>query len=517
VTQASWEIRSGMSAGNGGSVIAVGLSQAIQTYVPGIGAYRIEVDGLQVQLASGTYWVSVTPVGPTYQQSYVCQTTGQNAIGMPPGNGTAFYSGEPGAFNWLSGTGGTNLNFSQGILIGGTPPPALSSSDQWRADVVALTQQMPLLHSLPLPGISLSDWQAKANDLYTRIPNIPDAQIHTELLELVASIEDSHTDITWPYPSLFRLLPLTFYWFDDGIYVTGASSQYQNLLGGRLLSVGITGMDQAASTLTVLVPHENDQWLKHRIPLMELTNADYLFGTGLIASTASTPFQVQTASGGVVSANVQSYQGSSPRIIPVFQSNPPLYQQHLDRNYWATFLNRGATIYFQYNSCFEDPKQASADFFKQLDQMMAQSGVERVILDMRNNSGGDPDILSPWVSEIQFSRFNQRGRLYVIVGRATFSAAMEAANHLHDRTAAVFVGEPTGAKPQFLLREGDIALPYFGLSVSYSNGVETANDPGPTMIPDIQTGLTFEQYMNGDDPAMDAILGIQAKPTRRRP
>jgi hypothetical protein len=140
---------------------------------------------------------------------------------------------------------------------------------------------------------------------------------------------------------------------------------------------------------------------------------------------------------------------------------------------------------------------------------MAQPGVQRVVLDLRNNSGGFASILSPWIDEIQTSRFNQRGRLYVIVGRATFSAAMEATNHLHDRTAAVFVGEPTGAKPQFELRRGDFALPYFGIHVSYSNGVEGANDADPTLIPDICVGLTFQDYVNGVDPALNAILSIR--------
>jgi hypothetical protein len=179
-------------------------------------------------------------------------------------------------------------------------------------------------------------------------------------------------------------------------------------------------------------------------------------------------------------------------------------------NYWATVIDGGATIYFQYNSCMEDPKQASVDFFKQLDVLMAQSGVQRIVLDMRNNGGGFTSILSPWIDEIQAGRFNQPGRLYVIVGRATFSAAMEATNHLKDRTAAIFVGEATGAKPRFQLRRGDFALPYMGIRVSYSNGVESANDPGPTMIPDIAAGLTFQQYMDGVDPALDAILKIPA-------
>jgi hypothetical protein len=520
VTQGAWEIRSGMAPGQAGILMASGIGTATVTFNAALDTYKVEVDGLSVPLAPGRYWLNVAPVGPAATQSYVAATLGAGAVGTPAGNnGGALYFATNGAnFIAASGTGqmGTSADYSQGLLISGPAPTAVpppSTADQWRADVQSLVQQMPAMHSLPFAGISLTNFIAQAADLYNRIPNITDAEIHTGFEQLVAAIEDPHTDVEWPWPSMFRQVPLSFYWFDDGIYVTGASDPYLNLLGGKVLQVGQTNIDDATKLLTSLVPHENGQWPKHRIPLQELTNADYLFGTGLIPGTASAPFTVQVptdgTSDGIVSADVTTYASSqAPKLTPVFQAAPPLYMQHPDRNYWARVIDNGATVYFQYNSCMEDPKQASTDFFQQLDLLMAQPGVQRIVLDMRNNSGGFTSILSPWIDEIQASRFNAPGRLYVIVGRATFSAAMEATNHLHDRTMAIFVGEPTGAKPQFELRQGDFGLPYFGIRVSYSRGVESANDPDPTMTPDIVTGLTFAQYMAGIDPALDAILSI---------
>jgi len=522
VTQAAWEIRSFLATGSAGTLVASGVSAATVSFNAALSVYRIEVDGLQVTLPPGNYWLNVASVGPGAGQSYVAATLGANAVGNPPGNdGGALYCASANDMDFVpissTGQNGTSADFSQGVLISGpagisgSPPPLLSISDQWRADVLSLVQQMTEFHSLPFPGISLTDFNSKATDLYNQIPDLSDPVIRTDLVELVASIEDPHTDVSWPYPSPFHQVPLSFYWFDDGIYVTSASAPYQNLLGGKLLIVGQTGIDDATRILTALVPHDNDQWVKHRIPLQELTNADFMFGTGLIASTDSIPLQVSLSSNGVVSASVQTYTNSAqPQQIQVFQGNPPLYQQHTDQNYWATVIDGGATLYFQYNSCMEDPKQPSSVFFQQLDQMMAQESVQRIILDMRNNSGGFTSILSPWIDEIRASRFNQPGRLYVIVGRATFSAAMEATNHLHDRTAAVFVGESTGARPQFELRQGDFGLPYFGIRASYSNGVEGATDPDATLIPDISVGLTFHQYMDGIDPALNAILSIPA-------
>jgi hypothetical protein len=163
-------------------------------------------------------------------------------------------------------------------------------------------------------------------------------------------------------------------------------------------------------------------------------------------------------------------------------------------------------VYFQYNGCSEDARQPSAEFFAELDRLLSQPEVDRLVVDLRNNSGGLTGILNPWFERIKSSRFNQPGRLCVIVGRATYSAAMEHSNRFREETAAIFVGEPTGAKPRFLLRRGDFGLPYFGIRVSYSNGIERAADPGPTLIPDIRVPVTFKDYMRGIDPALDAIL-----------
>jgi hypothetical protein len=480
--------------------------------------YLLQVNGLSVQLPPGRYWLSVAPVVPqSYAvtlprlEMYICMTLGANAVGDPPGNNGGAFQNLPVLNLYFrpvlsTGQGGTSSDASMGLMLASAPVTPVSSVTPWQDDLAYLVQQMPLLHSLPYPGISLAEFNRNAADLSARAPTLSDPQIRTGLQALVASINDPHTTVSWGSPSPFQFLPVTFYWFDEGMIVTAVPAQYQDLLGGKLISIGKVGFDDAIQRLTPLAAHDNDQWIKATIPGSQLVNTDFLFATGIIDNTDGAQIQVQMPSGDVVTDYVQAAP-AGPRIN-VYQGSLPLARQHTDRNYWATFLDGGATVYFQYNSCMEDPRQASADFLQQLDGMLAQNGVRRLIVDMRNNSGGLATILDPWIAKIAASRFNAPDRLYVMVGRATFSAAMEATDLFHDTTSATFVGEPTGAKPRFLLRRGDFALPYFGIRVSYSNGVEGAKDYGSALIPDIQVPVTSADYMNGADPALDAILAI---------
>jgi hypothetical protein len=246
--------------------------------------------------------------------------------------------------------------------------------------------------------------------------------------------------------------------------------------------------------------------VKHQLQNKYLINTDFLLGTGIIDNTELVPVTVENAAGEAISVTLDtSLRGLQ---VQAFEGDLPLYRQRPNRYYWATPIEENSTVYFQYNSCDQDPTQPSVEFFQELDRLLADERVQRLIMDMRNNTGGFVSVHNGFIDKIKASRFNLPGRLYVIVGRRTFSAAIDASDRFRDETAAVFVGEPSGGKPRFMIRSGDFALPFFTIRVSYSRGIRQTSDYGNTVMPDIVTGLTFRQYMAGQDPAVDAILKI---------
>jgi hypothetical protein len=94
---AVWEIRSSVSAGNGGTVVSSGLTTSTFTWTPtgrtgnGFVEYSLLVRGLSVNLASGTYWLSVVPIGNRQGSSYISGTLGIHAVGVPRGNDRQSY------------------------------------------------------------------------------------------------------------------------------------------------------------------------------------------------------------------------------------------------------------------------------------------------------------------------------------------------------------------------------------------------------------------------------------------
>ena len=95
VTNANWSIRSGVSAGNGGTIVASGANAPITltptgTIFYGNTEYKVDIAGLDISLAPGTYWLGVQP--NTVGAAYMSTTSGANGAGAPLDDGNAFFN-----------------------------------------------------------------------------------------------------------------------------------------------------------------------------------------------------------------------------------------------------------------------------------------------------------------------------------------------------------------------------------------------------------------------------------------
>ncbi|MFB3084243.1 MAG: hypothetical protein ACE1Z4_12465, partial [Gammaproteobacteria bacterium] len=51
---------------------------------------------------------------------------------------------------------------------------------------------------------------------------------------------------------------------------------------------------------------------------------------------------------------------------------------------------------------------------------------------------------------VRSEKINEYGKLFVIIGRETFSACQNFVNRMERETNVLFVGEPTGSRPNFV-------------------------------------------------------------------
>jgi hypothetical protein len=168
VTGATWEIRQGVSEGNGGTLIASGMTMTPVVTPTGrcdfsFCEYMVEVIGLNVGLAEGHYWLNVTPIGDLTGRSFDTTTSGANCVGTPCGNNqNAFFNSNFFGANFTSTSNeGVPSDFSMGVngTTGcGTPSPTptatATATPTPTATPTATATATPTATSTPTPTIA---------------------------------------------------------------------------------------------------------------------------------------------------------------------------------------------------------------------------------------------------------------------------------------------------------------------------------------------------------------------------
>jgi len=167
-------------------------------------------------------------------------------------------------------------------------------------------------------------------------------------------------------------------------------------------------------------------------------------------------------------------------------------------------------LLYVYFGAIADPKDSTIErFARELFEFIETSDVHHLVIDMRTNGGGDTGLVLPlFHGLIACEKVNQPGKLFVIIGRRTFSAAQNTVNMIETHTRATFVGEPTGSRPNFVGESTWFVLPYHGNRVYCSSRYwqfRVSTDKRVWVEPQIAAPLNYAQYMENRDPAMEAI------------
>ena len=386
----------------------------------------------------------------------------------------------------------------------------------WRQDIKFLRDEVkrvnPDYHSSPLPV----DFEQRYQDLIQNVPNLTDEQLFVGMNSILATLRQGHTGLWAAQDSRIaaKRLPFQIWAFPEGIYIVDAIDKYRHLIGSRLVNIeGVAAQEVLKlANKTQSVDGDNEYLL---LGTQRMRHTPYLVGLGVAKSADSVRVTVQKTGERARTITV----GTPPSdfalsLVAAPNVDTPLYLRDVKQLHWDVAMPEYDAFYVQLNGIADEEKETLAQYGQRLRGSLVKSNPKNLILDLRHNGGGStgnyPELLR---TIIGFSQLPNK-RVYVLMGRLTYSAAANLVTDLERLADPIFVGEASSECCSLYGDPATFRLPYSKLAAQVSavkwNLSRNVFDGRREMSPKVPVILTAKDHFAGRDPGLDTILRLIA-------
>ena len=388
-------------------------------------------------------------------------------------------------------------------------------------DVLLAAQHLRGDHPNLFHDLSPVTFDATVADLAARADALNDDELLVGLMRIAAlpGVRDGHTGIFPLDPANQRVLhayPIRMYTFSDGVYVVGQADG-SDLLRARVVAVSGRPLEDVLAAVRPLVPHDNDSTLTLRATTF-LNTPEVLHGLHVAPDAGPLRFTFERDGRRfdqeLAPLPVDTYERLigdlvHPLIPQAINGRIPVYITRRNDRLWTSRLSSGRVFYIGYNEVLGNTYGVSQRLLK----AAKTKKVRAVVVDVRNNGGGNNRTYHPLVNAIQ--RVAKTKRVVVLISRLTFSAAENFITELELVADPVFVGEPSGGSPNLYGDTVQTALPATGLMLRVAHiywELSRADDARLAIDPDVPVALSSTDFFAGRDPVLDAALSTALAP-----
>jgi len=387
------------------------------------------------------------------------------------------------------------------------------SQINWKNDIDTLKSELPKKHKNFFFLKSEHVFNSGLEGIKNQCDSLSGFEITIKLQQLIAKFGDSHTRL-----DLFSILkpelnlPIGMYLFTDGVYILKANPEYASLIGKRLININGHPIEEVIDSVNTLITCENDALRKEIFP--QIITSTQLLDYFKFSSDSTYYFEVEVEDGKLV--NQQIYPSKiGKQFISIQRDSLPYCWQERRTAFTKRYFEDAKILYISYNSCApvsyiqnngNTDTLLFEDFQKQIFDDLKHKNVKKLIFDMRFNGGGNSIYGTRFVNKLSGENIDKKGKIFVVIGRSTFSSAILNTVDFENKTNAITVGEETGGKPNHYGEIRSFKLPNSNLDVIYSTKYfKNTEKEINTIVPYIKIETSFQDFKRGIDPVYEWI------------
>ncbi len=383
-------------------------------------------------------------------------------------------------------------------------------TDRWQEDLEHYQEELQKRHIDLYNQIDRQSFEQELKHISSTIEKRTDWEIAIGLMRLTRKIGDGHTSVSlanWET----NYYPIEIKKISNKWRVVKVSEAYASVLGATMTKIDgkpIQEIENELSEVVQFVENEHSKVVRigEYLPLSEL-----LFSLKITKSTEEARFQFTTDAGKnpdvMMQAvppnelNSQNYRELNIGVPGIEKPDNPDFDF-----LWFTQVEGLPITYIRFDSypTFEE----MIPFAEKLVGFVVQNQSRQVIIDLRNNGGGDLYIGLILANALNMvDGIDWKNGVYVLSSGITFSAGASNVALFRELLNAKIVGTPTGSNPTGYQDMDAFNLPNSNLRITYSKRLfriqETATEG---VQPDVLIDYNWESYAHGKDNILEQTV-----------
>ncbi len=384
------------------------------------------------------------------------------------------------------------------------------SKEAWLEDLAAYRSGLEEKHIDLFNKLSRTEFETDLANIRAEVGDKPDFEAVIDLMRLTRKIGDGHTAVSLRNLNTHSF-PFVVQNFDGHFKIIAVSQRYSHLLGEELTEINQRPIEEVAEKIGEVAQFvENENSLQTRTS-QYLTNAELLYGLGIISEKATAVFTFQDEAGkktseDLVALNKADYNEAEFKRIKIgvpeieVPANPAL------KNFWYAPVSGASALYIHFESY---PKyEEMITVAEEMVGYIYQQNIQKLVIDLRNNGGGDLYVGLVLANALNVADpVDWKSGVYVLCDNVTFSAATSNTALFRELLNAKIVGEATGSNPTGYQDMDTFELPNSKLIICYSKRLFRIQETASSGVqPDVSLKYEWESFSKGKDNMLEWVI-----------
>lgn len=313
------------------------------------------------------------------------------------------------------------------------------------------------------------------------INNLTDVEFDHEMLKLFSQLKDGHTTYFIKNISVSH----RFFYLNNKVYVK-INERYEEVLSFNNLSAG-----DVVKKIKKLINYETNEWLNYKVS--EFLNNGYVLEMLKLFKNNRIELSVKIL--------------DNPTLFIVSKVDAPQSKPKQPVPYGFSILDKNI-LYVWYKKCFSVEDYPFEKMVEDISTEIKNKNITKYILDVRNNGGGNSEVLNPFQDLIRKTKLNG----VMLINNGVFSSGRFAVARFKKEFNVTLIGQGTGgaAKSYGYNKNLEVEGKRFSCSIRLWDFSDIFGYTG-SITPDIFVNVTIDDYNNKNDVVLKEAIKFLSK------